>query len=130
MKKSPNATPIIQYDLTGHAVAEYESLSEAARILKVSLFGLSKSINNKRPFHSKHVFRYKDEKKNIILDMNKKKALEEAEKLKREMEDRYNRVMYPLKYASSFSFVIKREEQNLLQSACQQAWSWGINNQK
>ncbi len=130
MRKSPNATPIIQYDLTGHVVAEYESLSEAARILKVSLFGLSKAINGKRPFHGKHVFRYKDEKKNMMLDINKKKALEEAEKLKKEMEERYNKVMYPLKYASSFSFVKNRNEQNLLQSACQQAWSWGINNQK
>jgi NUMOD1 domain. len=124
MKNSKNATPIIQYDLTGHIIAEHESISEAARTLKCSFFGLAKALRKGKPFYQKWIFRYKDEDRITTRGILRNKAIEEEQKLIKKMKERYNRTMYPALYANTFSFVNKNEKITLT-NALYSAWNWG-----
>ena len=55
---SKRLKPILQYDLNGRLLAEWPSVSEAARQLKTSTSSICKSINCSSP--KKYIFRYKE----------------------------------------------------------------------
>jgi len=57
---SPKAIPIIQYDLKGNLVREYNSISEASRCLNASAGTIGMALNGKRKTAYKSVWRYKE----------------------------------------------------------------------
>ena len=73
--KSPQARKILQYDLDGNFIKEWDSLMDIERELNVSYTGIWKVCNNKRKQIRGYVWRYKDEKEtNRVYNENKSKT--------------------------------------------------------
>lgn len=60
--KSPQARKILQYDLDGHFIKEWDSLKDIERALNVSYSAIWKVCNNKRGQIKGYTWRYKDER--------------------------------------------------------------------
>ena len=60
--KSPTATKILQYDLDGNLIKEWDSLKDIERALNVSYSSIWKVCNNKRGQIRGYTWRYKDER--------------------------------------------------------------------
>jgi hypothetical protein len=83
------AKPVSQYDLTGKWLKTYPSLVQAAKLTDIDPSNISESLNRRRTYTGRYIWRYGSNKKKVGISRSVKKRLA-SEKLHSQIISQYD----------------------------------------